>query len=174
MSQEFDNSVLDLVKQKGFYPYEHMSDFEKFKEELPNKEEFYSSLTYKKITDKEYDHILKIWNKFEMKMMNDYHNLYLKCDVLLLAGEFENFINHSLKNYGLCPSHYLSAPGLSWDAMLRMTKNELELIPDPDIHVFFDKSIRGGISYISNDTAKPTINIQLSIYKFFQQVDINA
>ena len=110
LSQEFDNKVLDLVKQKGFYPYEYMSHFEKFKEKIPSKEKFYSSLTGKTISDKEYDHVLKVWNKFEMKTMKAYHNLYLKCDVLLLADVFENNRKNSVKNYGLFPSHYLSAP----------------------------------------------------------------
>ena len=55
--------------------------------------------------------------------MEDYHNFYLKCDILLLADVFEKFRNKSLKSYGLCPSHYFSTPGLSWDAMLKMTKN---------------------------------------------------
>ena len=154
MSQEFDNNVLDLVKQKGFYPYEYMSDFEKFKEELPNKEKFYSSLTGKKINDKEYEHVLKVWNKFEMKTMKDYHDLYLKCDVLLLADVFEKFRNNSLKNYGLWPSHYLSAPALSWDAMLNMSKTKLELISDPAMYIFFEKGMRGGVSYISNRYSK--------------------
>ena len=81
LSQEFDNNVLDLVKQKAFYHYEHMSDFEKFKEELLSKEKFYSSLTGRKITDKEYKHVLNVWNKFEIKSMKDYQDLYLKCDV---------------------------------------------------------------------------------------------
>ena len=58
---------------------------------------------------------------------------YLKCDVLFLADVFEKIRNNSLKNYGLCASHYLSAPSLSWDAMLKMTKVGLELIPDPDM-----------------------------------------
>ena len=123
MDQEFDNNILDLVKQKGFYPYEYMSDFENFKEELPSKEKLYSLLTDRKITDKEYEHMLitYIWKKIEMKTMKDYHNLYLKCDVLLLADVFEKFRNSSFKNYRLCPSHYVSARGLSWDAMLKMT-----------------------------------------------------
>ena len=102
-----------------------MNNFEKFKEELPSKKKFYSSLTDRKISDKEYEHVLNVWKKIEMKAVKDYHNLYLKCDVLLLADVFEKFRNNSLKNYGLCPSHYLSAPGLSWDAMLKMTKIEL-------------------------------------------------
>ena len=87
------------------------------KEELHRKEKFYSSLTDSKITDKEYEHVLNVWNKFEMKTMKDYHELYMKCDVLLLADVFEKFRNNSLKNYGLCPSHYSSATGLSCDAM---------------------------------------------------------
>ena len=85
MSQEFDSNVLDLAKQKGFFPYEYMTDFKKFKEELPSKETFYSLLTSKTVSDKEYDHALKVWNKSEMKTMKDYYDLYLKCDVLFLA-----------------------------------------------------------------------------------------
>ena len=105
MSQESDNNVSDLVKQKGFYLYEYLSDYEKFKEELRSKQRFYSSLTDRKITDKECEHVLNVWKKFEMKTMKDYHDLYLECDVLLLADIFENFRDNSLKNYGLYPSH---------------------------------------------------------------------
>ena len=90
MTHEFDNNVLDLVKQKGLYPYECMMDFEKFKDQLTSKEKVYSSLTVEKISDKEYDQVLKVWNKVEMKTMKYYHDLYLKCDVLLLADVFEN------------------------------------------------------------------------------------
>ena len=75
-SQEFDNNVLDLVKWKGFYPYEkYMSDFGKFKEQLPSKEKLYSLLAGKKISGKEHEYVLKVWDKFEMKTMKDYHNL---------------------------------------------------------------------------------------------------
>ena len=88
MSQECDNNVLDIVKKKGFYPFEYMNDFEKIKEKLPNKEKLYSSLTGKKVNNKEYDHVLKVWKKFEMKTMKYYHDLYLKCVVLLLADVF--------------------------------------------------------------------------------------
>ena len=68
-----------------------MTDFKKFKEQLPSKEKFYSSLTGKKISNKEYDYVLKVWKRFEMKTMKDYHDLYLKRDVLLLAHDFENY-----------------------------------------------------------------------------------
>ena len=92
-----------------------------------------------------------------MKTMKDYHDLFLKCHILLLTDVFEKIRNNSLKNYGFCPSHYLNAQGLSWDAMLKMTKIKmikLELISDPDMFIFFGKSIKGGISYISNKYSK--------------------
>ena len=86
--------------------------------------------------------------------MKDYHDLYLKCEVLLLVDVFEKFRNNSLKNYGLCPSHYLSAPAISWDAMVNMTTVELELILNHDMYIFFEKGTRGGVSYISNRYSK--------------------
>ena len=78
--------------------------------------------------------------------MKDYRELQLKCDFLLLADVFETFRNNSVKNYGLQPSHYLSAPSTSWDAMLKITKIKLELIPDPAMYIFFGKGTRGGTS----------------------------
>ena len=76
-----------------------MSDFKKLKEELLSKEKLCSSLIDRKISDKKYEHVLNVWNNFEMEIVKDYHNLYLKCDVLSLV--FEKFRNNSLKNYGL-------------------------------------------------------------------------
>ena len=137
MSQEFDNNILDLVKQKGFYPYEYMSNFEKFKEQLPSKEKQ-----------------IKISNKFEIKTMKDCIDLNLKCNILLLADAFGKFRNNGLNNYGLCSSHYFSAPSLSCDAMLNMTKVELELIPDPDMYIFFEKSTRSGVLIFLIDNIK--------------------
>ena len=85
-----------------------------------------------------------------MKTMKDYHDLYLTYDTLMLADGFEKFRNNRLNNYGLCPSHYLIGLALSWDAMLNITKVELEFIPDPDMYIFFEKGKRGGVSYISH------------------------
>ena len=102
LSQEFDNNILDLVKQKGLYPQELMSEFEKFKRELPSKENFCSLLTGKTISDKKHEHVLKVQNKFVMKVMEDYHDLYLKRGALLLVDVFEKIRNKCFKNYGLC------------------------------------------------------------------------
>ena len=86
--------------------------------------------------------------------MKDYHDLYLKFDVLLLVDVFEQFRNNSLKNYGLCPSHYLSASALSWDAILNMKKVKFEIISDPDMYIFFEKGMRGGVFNICNRYSK--------------------
>ena len=128
-----------------------MSNFEKSKKELPTKEKFYSSSTGRKITDKEYEHVLNVWNKYEMK---DYQDLYLKCDVFLLADVFEKLRNNNLSNYGLCPSHYLSAASLIFNTMLKTTKIKLELFLDPDIYIFFEKYTKSRISFISNRYSK--------------------
>ena len=126
-----------------------MSDFEKFKEELSGKEKFSNSSTNRTITDKEYEHVHEnIWNEFEIKAMKDYLDLYVKYDVLLLTYLFEKFRNNRLKNFRLCPSHHLGAPGLSLDAMLKMIKFNIKLIPDLDVFIFFEKGKKGRISYI--------------------------
>ena len=97
-SQEFDSNVLYLVKEKGFYLYEYLSNFEKFEEESPSKKTFYSLLTDRKISDKEYEHVLIIWNKLKVETIKDYHDLYLTCNILLFPDVFEKFKNNSLKN----------------------------------------------------------------------------
>ena len=120
------------------------------------KKGFYSSIDNGKrgegdgnISDEQYLHLKNVWNDFNFNTFRDYRNHYLKKDVLLLADVFEKFISTSLKYYNLDPCHYFSAPGLSWDAMLKMTKVELEKISDADIHLFIEKGMRGGISYVS-------------------------
>ena len=86
-----------------------------------------------------------------MKTMKDYQS---KCDALLLSDVFEKFRNSSLKNYGLCPSHYLNSPALTSDAMLNMRKIELQRIPDTDMYLFFEKVMTGRVSYISKRHSK--------------------
>ena len=92
-----------------------------------------------------------------MKSMGDYHDLYLKKGVLQLADDFEKFIGTYLKYYGLDPCHYCSSPGLSWDAILKMTGIKLEKISDIDKYLFIEKGLRGGILTLLRDT-KQIIN----------------
>ena len=77
------------LSKKVFYLYRYKSNSEEFKQQLPCKEKIYRSLTGNKISDKEYKHVLNVGNIFEIKTMKDYHDLYLKCNVLLLADVFE-------------------------------------------------------------------------------------
>ena len=159
LSEEFKGEFLELVKQKGVYPYEYMDSFKKFSEnKLPDRCKFFSSLKDVCISEKDYLKAKYFWNVFKMNTMGDYHDLYLKADVLLLADVFEKFINTCLDYYGLDPCHYFNSPGLSWDAMLKMTGIELDLISDIDMQLFIEKGMRGGISYILKDITKQIIN----------------
>ena len=90
----------------------------------------------------------KIWQVFDLKNMGNYHDHYLKKNVLLLADVFEKFFDTSLRFCGLDPWHYFSSLGLNWDAMLKMTGVKLEKISDIDMHIFIEKGLKGGISYI--------------------------
>ena len=151
ISKYFKPEQVELIKQKGFYPYEYMDSIEKFKDlNPPPQETFFSKLTGKGITNKNYKHVWNVWNSFNMKTFKDYHKLYNITDVLLLADVFENFRNLCLKIYGLDPVYYFTAPGLAWDACLKMTNINLELLSDPNMLLMFEKGIRGGISIISN------------------------
>ena len=128
---------------------------EKLKEtQLPPKEEFYSRLNYEGISDENYEHAQEVWETFEMKNPEDYHNLYNRVDVLLLTDVFENFRDICIKNYNLDPAHYYTAPGLASDAALKLTEVELELLSDPDMLLMVEKGIRGGVSMISNRYGK--------------------
>ena len=113
------------------------------------------------ISDEQYLHLKNICKIFNLKTFEDFHNHYLKKYILLLAESFEKFICISLKCYNLDPCHYLSAPGLSWDAMLKMTKVKVEKISDPDKYLFFEQGMRGGVSYINkryNEASKTSIS----------------
>ena len=145
----------DLLYKKRIYPYEYMDSFEKFSEtSLPKKEDFYSKLNDENITEDEYAHAKTVWETFDCKTLGDYHDLYVKTDVALLADVFENFRKLCLQQYGLDPAHYFTSPGLSWDALLKKTGVELELLTDHEMHMFVERGIRGGISMVSKRYAK--------------------
>ena len=92
----------------------------------------------------------KSYAQFMIRTLGDYHDLYLVSDVLLLTDVFENFRKTCMQYYKLDPCHYFTSPGLSWDAMLKMTNMKLELMTDIDMFQFIEKGIRGGVSYIAN------------------------
>ena len=146
---------VELLLRKGVFPYDYVTKLEKLsKTQLPPKEEFYSKLNDEDISDEDYQHAINVWSTFRCQTIRDYHDLYLKPDVLLLADVFENFRSTCLKHYNLDPAHYYTSPGLAWDACLKETKQELELLNDYDILMMFEKGIRGGITHISKRYAE--------------------
>jgi hypothetical protein len=154
-----------LLIAKGVYPYEYMTGIERFREtELPPKEQFYSRLTGEHISDEDYDRAKQVWTLFDCKTLQDYHDVYLMTDVLLLAQVFESFRSMAIKTYGLDPAHYRTLPGFSWDALLKHSGIQLQLISDPEIFLFLENSIRGGVSTVShryataNDPRLPTFD----------------
>ena len=154
-SRYYDGKQLDLLLRKGVYPYDYMDSLKRLDEILlPPKKAFYSRLSGEGISDEDYEHAQKVWKEFGMMSLRSYHDLYNKSDVLLLADVFENLRDVCSKNYGLDPAWYYTAPGLAWDAALKITEVELELLSDPDMLLMIEKGIRGGISMISNRHGK--------------------
>lgn len=146
---------LKLLSKNGVFPYDWFDGFDKLNAtKLPTKEEFYSKLNDIHITDDDYQHAQSVWETFKMRSMRSYHDLYLESDVLLLADVFENFRDVCLENYKLDPTWYYTAPGLAWDAALKITKVELELLTDYDQLLMIEKGIRGGVSMISTRYGK--------------------
>ena len=148
--KEFVSENLELLKQKGDYPYSSSKD-RKIGDD--------GKISDAYISVKDYLTCGETWGKFEMKNVGVYHDHYFKKGVLLLADVYEKFIDTCSKYYGLDPCHYFSSPGLSWDAMLKMTGIKLEKISDIDKYLFIEKGLRG-ISYIAKDILK-----QITIFK---------
>ena len=113
-SEEFTGKKLNLMSQKGVYPYNYMDRFEKFDQtELPAKQKFYSILNDQHVTNGEYDEARKVWKTFNIKTMGEYHDLYLNSDVLLPFDVFESFRRTCLQYYKSDPCHYFTSLGLS-------------------------------------------------------------
>ena len=145
----------ELLKKKGVFPYEYMTGFDKLAvNELPSKKDFYSKLDDTSISYEQYEHAQNVWTEFRCKTMRDYHDLYLKTDVLLLADVMENYRDVCIKKYGLDPLWYYTAPGLAWDAALKISEIKLELLTNPDMYLMVEAGIRGWISTITKRYAK--------------------
>ena len=141
--------------RKGVYPYEYMDNWERFNEtSLPSKESFYSNLNMENIEDIDYRHCNNVFNKFKLNNLGEYHDLYVHSDTLLLADVFENFRDMCLKEYKLDPAHFLSLPGLAWQACLKKTNIELELLTGYDMLLRVEEGIRGGICHSIHRYAK--------------------
>ena len=144
--KDFTPGQISLATRKGIYPYDYIDSQDRFLEtELPPIHEFHSTLKGK-ISQEDYHHAQKVWKTFGCKNLGEYHDLYLKIDVLSLADVWTQFRKTCINYYELDPSHYVSAPFLSWDAMLKKTGVKIELFTDMSMHDFIEKAKRGGIS----------------------------
>ena len=150
-----DEDGIRLLLRKGVYPYDYMSNADRLKEtSLPSRADFFNRLQNLECTEENYAHAQQVWDKFGCKTMQDYHELYLKTDVLLLADVFESFRTATLSIFGLDPSYYVSAPQLAWDCMMLMTGCVLTLLSDPAMFSLINENLRGGISVIMKRYAK--------------------
>ena len=144
-----------MLLRKGVHPYKYMDGWDKFNEKsIPSKESFYSNLTMKNITEMDYIHANNVFKTFKLNNLGDYHDLHVKSDTLLLADVFENFRKACIETYELDPRHFISLPGLAWQACLKKTEVELELLTDYDMLLMIEEGIRGGISHAVHRYAK--------------------
>ena len=138
-----------LLLRKGVYPYEYMDNMSKFDEKgLPTIDNFYSKLSSAGISTRDCAHAKKVWQSFKMKDLGGYHYVYVQSDVAQLSDVFENFRSLCLKRYELDPSHFVSTPGLAFEAMLKWTKVKVELLTDIDMVLMVEKGIRGGLTQV--------------------------
>ena len=153
--KDYSEAQYELLICKGVYLYEYMSSWVKFDEtSLHPKEAFYSELNMSDISYEDYSHTQKVWKGFDMKNLGEYHDLYLKTNVILLSNIFEAFRSTCLEHYGLDPAHFYTSPGLVWQACLKKMGNELELLTDSDVLLMFERGIRGGITQAANRCAE--------------------
>lgn len=155
--------TFDALIRKGVYPYDHIVDLSVFEEtEFPSYDAFYSKLTDSNISASDYDHAKHVWQLFNIQSLGEYHDLYLCSDVLLLADLFENFRSTCQESYNLDPAHYITVASFSFDACLKMTNVSLDVISDPETHLFIESGVRGGLSQISHRMSKAN-NVQAAI-----------
>ena len=157
---ELYDSLFEVISSKGVYFYEYVTSLDVLDEtKLPKQEDFYSHLTDESITDKEYARAKEVWEKFKMKTLWNYHDLYLIMDVLLLADVLLAFQKVCHKNYGIDPLHSYTTPGFGWQSLLKMTDIELELFSEDqkDLYLFFEAAKRGGLATISHRHLKANI-----------------
>lgn len=146
---------MQLLCQKGVYPYSYIKNFEVFEEtRLPPKEAFKNDLTGEDLPQEKYEFAQRVWRAMGCQTMGDYHDLYLYQDIFLLADIFEQFRQVCLTHYQLYPAHYYTVPGLAWDAALKYTKVKLDTLYDVEMHQFLEQGMRGGISMISHRYAE--------------------
>lgn len=146
--EEFSTKCADvqLLFQKGIFPYEYLDSFDRFEEQvLPPREEFKSELTGETASEQEYEHAKRVWQALECETFGDYHDHYLMLDTVLLCDVFTQFRRQCYADFGVEAAHYISLPGICYDTAMRMSKITLEYIKSEDMYTFCEQGIRGGV-----------------------------
>ena len=147
--EDYSELQYDLLTRKGVYPYEYVNSWDRFnKAQLPPIDAFYSNLNMSSISEDDYQHAQRVWEEFGTHSLGDYHDLYLRIDVVLLANVYKAFRDICLRHYKVDPVHFYTFSGLAWKACLKHTGIKLELLTDPDMLLMFEWGIRGGITQV--------------------------
>lgn len=155
MNKFIEPEHVRLLTRKGVFPYDYIDGWQKLDEKnIPPIQCFHSELTGENICQDDYDHACNVMKLLKLKSLGEYSDLYLTCDVLLLADVFENFRSFSLRTYGLDPCHYFTISSFSFDACLKFTKVNLELITCPDMYAFIESGTRGGLCSVPTRHAR--------------------
>ena len=146
---ENDNNKFSMLLREGIYPYECMDSWNKFNQDkLRPMNKFYGELTMENITNSDYRHAQRVFKTFNNKNLGDYHDLYVQSDVLLFADLFEDFRNQCLKSYALDPGNFLTLPCLAWQACLKVSNVQLDLITNSEMLLMIEEAVRGGITQV--------------------------
>ena len=162
-----------LLTKKGALPYEYISPEHYAEKCLPPLHKFISKLTGKSITLERYEELQKIWDSFGCRTLEEFLEIYLESDVLMLADIFENFRNNCLKYYHLDPANYVSAPSLSYHAMLLLSKVVIEPYPSLEIYRMLQRAKHGGLSQVTTRYVRAVNSKSKIIRDYFNDPDFN-
>ena len=177
--EDYSKAQYELLMRKGSIPMSTCRAGISSETQLPPKEAFYSNLNMSNVSDEDYQHAQKVWKEFRIRNLGDYHDLYLRTDVILLANMFEAFRDTCLEHYKLNPAHFFTSPGLAWKACLKKTGVKLELLTDPIMLLMFEHGIRGGITQAVHRYARANNVYMGELYdpkeesSFLQYLDAN-
>ena len=178
--EDYSELQYNLLTRKGIYPHEFMLSWDKPEEiQLPPIEAFHSNFNMSNISHDDYQHAQHVWDEFRIRNLGDYHDLYLRTDVILLANIFEAFRDTCLEHYKLDPAHFYTSPGLAWKACLKKTGIRLELLTNPNMLLMFEHGIRGGITQVVHRYAAANNSYMGELYdpkqesSYLQYLDAN-
>jgi len=158
LKRDYPNLTNDTIKRKGVFPYSYLDSLAKLHGSfLPSREAFRNDLTGESCSEEDYRFAQRAWQEFDCQSFGDYLMVYLKLDVLLLACVFERFREKTLEQDGLDPVHFISLPGLSFMSAFKMTREKIDLLTDIEMYTFFERGIRGGMTFTNKHRVRSGI-----------------